>query len=167
MYLYWTSVYEIQTLVSVSGIYRGNVQVWYCLEISIQCALQVWNSPSLSVKSKLLQVSKLSWQQWRHFHHLLIWSIHTCRWVSCCLVACNDGEGITWYMLLLARFLWSVGCDWRLLEMFLMLFVFQRKMKKDLEEQVQTLQKEKPPFVISSADNDTLKVIEAYVQSSR
>lgn len=51
--------------------------------------------------------------------------------------------------------------------MLLMLFVFQQKLKKDLEEQVQTLQKEKPPFVISSADNDTLKFIEAYVQSSR
>jgi 5'-3' exonuclease len=38
---------------------------------------------------------------------------------------------------------------------------------KDLEEWVQTLQKEKPPFVISSADNDTLKFIEAYVQSIR
>jgi hypothetical protein len=48
-----------------------------------------------------------------------------------------------------------------------MLFVFQQKMKKDLEERVQALQKEKPPFVISSADNDTLKFIEAYVQSSR
>ncbi|GFG41028.1 hypothetical protein Cfor_06798 [Coptotermes formosanus] len=38
---------------------------------------------------------------------------------------------------------------------------------KDLEERVQTLQKEKPPYVISSADNDTLKFVEAYVQSSR
>jgi len=38
---------------------------------------------------------------------------------------------------------------------------------KDLEERVQTLQKEKPPFVISSADNDTLKFIEVYVQSSQ
>jgi hypothetical protein len=37
---------------------------------------------------------------------------------------------------------------------------------KDLEEWVQTLQKEKPPYVISSAD-DTLKFIEAYIQSSR
>lgn len=42
-----------------------------------------------------------------------------------------------------------------------------KKKKKDLEERVQTLQKEKPPFVISGADNDTLKFIETYVQSSR
>jgi len=33
---------------------------------------------------------------------------------------------------------------------------------KDLEERVQTLQKEKPLFVICSADNDTLKFTEAY-----
>jgi hypothetical protein len=38
---------------------------------------------------------------------------------------------------------------------------------KDLEEWMQTLQKEKPPNVISGADNDTLKFIEAYIQSSR
>ena len=51
--------------------------------------------------------------------------------------------------------------------MLLMIFVFHQKIKQDLEERVQTLQKEKPPLVISSADNDTLKFIEAYVQSSR
>lgn len=44
---------------------------------------------------------------------------------------------------------------------------FSTKINKDLEERVQTLQKEKPPYVISSADNDTLKFVEAYVQSSR
>jgi hypothetical protein len=36
-----------------------------------------------------------------------------------------------------------------------------------LEEQVQTLQKEKPLFVISSAYNDTMKFNEAHVPSSR
>lgn len=37
---------------------------------------------------------------------------------------------------------------------------------KDLEEWMQTSQKEKPPYVISSADNDTLKHISSQVESS-
>jgi len=43
--------------------------------------------------------------------------------------------------------------------------MMKRELSVDLEA-LQTLQKEKPPFVSSSAD-DTLKFTEAYVQSSR
>jgi hypothetical protein len=39
--------------------------------------------------------------------------------------------------------------------------------KKDLEEQVQKLKGQKSPYVISNADNATLKFVEAYIESSR
>jgi hypothetical protein len=39
---------------------------------------------------------------------------------------------------------------------------------KDLEEQVQKLQRQqKPPYIINDTDNVTLKFVETYVESSR
>jgi hypothetical protein len=40
--------------------------------------------------------------------------------------------------------------------------------QKDLEKQVQELQKQqKPPYIINNTDNATLKFVETYVESSR